>query len=111
MTLDFICDGGTSVGFIAESDSLRRQVKSTEYDTLLTICCIFQLPVWLGFIVLIVVHIILDDLLESDDEFFGKFDFHQCGDYSLFYNILKCQTGTNVFQEADTSLHGRQKPC
>ena len=39
--LDFIGDSGNSVGTIAEYDSLRRQVKSTEYDTLLTICCIF----------------------------------------------------------------------
>ena len=102
ITLDFIGYGGNSVGTIVESDSLRRQVKIREYNALLTVCCIFQLPIWFTFIYLSVSHFIISGLLQSDDIFVGEFDLYQCKRYSLFCNILKGQTGTNLFQETNT---------
>ena len=90
MILDFIGDGGNSVGAITDFEFLRRQIKSGEYNTMLIFCCIFLFPVWFVFTVLSIVHVIVGGVLESGDAFFGKVDLNQNGSYSLFSNMLKC---------------------
>ena len=102
MAFNFVCDGGGSVGSISKSNSLRRQVKSREYNSLLAFCCIFQLPVYFSFGMVIVDHVILGSFLECNDVFFGKINIHESGCYSLFSDILECETGTNVFEEPNT---------
>jgi len=69
MEFDIIGDRGDSVRSISKSNSFCRQVKSREYYTLLTFCCIFYFFVLVVCVIMGVFQVNFGGLFKFNDTF------------------------------------------